>query len=71
MHSKGGKGWFEFTEADFVAYGDAQARRFYVIPLLELKQRISKLPQRIVRCGNDSTGLIVRLSEIADIAKVI
>lgn len=71
VNSKGGKGWFEFTEADYIAYGDAASKLFYIIPLLELKQRISKLPQRIVNCGYDSTGLLVRLSDIADIAKVI
>lgn len=71
VHSKGGKGWYEFTEADFIAYGDAQNRLFYVIPLLELKQRISTLPQRVVNCGYDSTGLLVNLRDISDIAKVI
>lgn len=71
IHSKGGKGWFEFSEADYVAYGDANARIFYVIPLLDLKQRITKLPQKIVNCGYDSTGLLVNLRDIADITKVI
>jgi hypothetical protein len=37
VHSKGGRGWFEFCEADYIAYGDAIAQTFYVIPLLELK----------------------------------
>ena len=71
VNSKGGKGWFEFCEADYIAYGDAIAQVFYVIPLLELKWLIKKLPQRIVSCGDDSTGLLVSLHDIADIARVL
>lgn len=71
VNSKGGKGWFEFCQADYIAYGDAQARTFYIIPLMELRQRAKELPQRIVRCGQDSTGLIVNLRDIADITKVL
>ena len=44
IYSKGGKGWFEFCEADFLAYGDAASRKFYIIPLLELKERVKQLP---------------------------
>ena len=71
IHSRGGKGWFEFCEADFVAYGDANAQVFYIIPLLELRQKIKGLPQRLVNCGDDSTGLLVSLRDIADIAQVL
>lgn len=40
INSKGGRGWFEFCEADYLAYGDAQNRTFYIIPLLALKQKV-------------------------------
>ena len=71
INSKGGKGWFEFCEADYVAYGDAASRTFYIIPLLELKERIKKLPQRIAHCGYESTGLLISLNDIKDIYKTI
>lgn len=71
IHSKGGKGWFEFCQADYVAYGDAIAQTFYVIPLLELRKRIKALPQRIVNCGDDSTGLLVSLKDVQDIAAIM
>lgn len=71
INSKGGKGWFEFTEADFIAYGDSESRTFYIIPLLELKERIKALPQRIAHCGCESTGLLVSLGDIQDLIKII
>jgi hypothetical protein len=55
-HSKGCKGWYEFCEADYLVYGDAQAQYFYIIPLLELRERVKQLPQRLAQCGNDSIG---------------
>lgn len=54
INSKGGKGFFEFCEADYLAYGDANNRKFYIIPLLELRERVKQLPQRLGRCGYDS-----------------
>lgn len=36
INSKGGRGWYEFCKADFLAYGDSRSRTFYIIPLLEL-----------------------------------
>ena len=71
IHSKNGIGWFEFIEADYLAYGNAASRTFYVIPLLELKERVKQLPQRIARCGSDSIGLLVSLRDIADITQIL
>ena len=33
-------GWFTHCDADFLAYGDAVARKFYIIPMDELKKRV-------------------------------
>lgn len=71
IHSKGGKGWYEFCEADYLVYGDATARTFYVIPLLELRERVKKLNCRCANCGYDSTGLLVSLADIADITQIL
>lgn len=46
VHSKGGKGWYEFCKADYIAYGDACAEVFYIFPLAELKERVEQLPFR-------------------------
>ena len=67
VHSKGGRGWFEFCEADMLAYGDARSGAFYVIPMGDLKERIKQLPRKVARCGGDSTGLLVNINDIADI----
>ena len=71
INSKGGKGWFEFCKADYLAYGDAVAGRFYIIPLLELKKKVYSKNFRSARCGNDSIGLLVSLLDIQDILSVI
>ena len=71
VHSKGGRGWYEFCKADFLAYGDAQAQVFYIFPLDALRERVSKLNARQARCGGDSTGLLVALTDILDIAQML
>lgn len=70
-HSKGGQGWYKFCEADYLAYGDAASRKFYIIPLLELRNRVSQLAPRTAHCGQDSIGLLVSINDIKDIIKVI
>ena len=71
IHSKGGLGWFEFCEADYLAYGDAVSGQFYMIPLLDLKIRVKQLPFREARCGNESMGQLVSLDDIKDIITLL
>lgn len=68
IHSKGGEGWFSFTQADFLAYGDAASKVFYIIPMEKLRERTQKLSQRMTNCGTDSIGQLVNIREIMDIA---
>lgn len=70
-HSKGGKGWFRFCQADYIAYGDSRNNIFYIIPLLELKNRIDKIPKRMGYCKDDSSGYLVSLKDIEDITQVL
>lgn len=71
IHSKGGRGWFEFCQADYLAYGDAANGTFYIISLLELKEKVKRLPKRQVNCGTDSIGLLVSLKDISDITEIL
>ena len=71
MYSKGTKGWFDFCQADYLAYGDAANSIFYIIPLLELRERVKKLPKQIAQCGNDSIGQLVSLKSISDITQIL
>lgn len=71
IHSKGGKGWYNFCQADYIAYGDAVNEVFYIIALQDLKARVNELPQRLAQCGYDSIGLLVSLNDISDIVKVL
>lgn len=71
VHSKDGIGWFNFCQADYLAYGDAANKRFYIIPLLELKERVKQLPYRQATCGDDSIGQLVALSDIQDLIQIL
>lgn len=67
IHSKGGQGWFNFTQADFLAYGDAATKTFYIIPMDKLKEKAAKLPSRMTCCGTDSIGQLINIRDINDI----
>lgn len=66
-----GEGWWLHCKADYLAYGDAASRTFYIIPLLELRERADALPFRSGRCGYESTGQLVSLDDIADITQIL
>lgn len=70
-YSNGGKGWFEYCEADYLVYGDACARRFYIFPLLELRERVASKRFEVAFCGNESCGYLVGLESVKDIAQTL
>lgn len=70
-NSEGGTGWYEFCKADYIAYGDAVNRTFYIIPLLELKKKVEKLPKEVAQCGNESLGYLIPLTAIKDIYTIL
>ena len=71
IHSKqwNGEGWWKHCEADYLVYIDAARRKFYIIPLLELKERVEQSPKTYAQCGCDSIGLLVKLDSIKDIVQ--
>ena len=69
--NKGGLGWWQWCQADYLAYCDWQNRLFYVFSLGELKERVAQLPKEIKSCGYDSTGYIVALKDVADLYRTI
>ena len=70
-NSEGGLGWFEFCKADYLAYGNAAANTFLVIPMAELRERVKRLPQRIAFCGDDSAGYLVHINQIKDLIQTV
>lgn len=66
-----GLGWFEWCQADFLAYGDAVSGQFYIIPMEKLRQAAENLPYRSAQCGSDSTGQLVALKDIEDITYLL
>ena len=69
VHSKNGLGWWRFCEADYLAYGDAVNREFYIIPLVDLRERVYFLNLEQKRCGGDSVGLLLPLAAIKDLVQ--
>ena len=62
--SKGGIGWFNFCEADLLAYGDSINRIFYFIRLADLRQFIKehKLDLNCRTTGDGSYGYLLPLA---------
>lgn len=60
-------GWWRWCAADYLAYGDAQNRQFYIFDLKQLKERVAQLPVRERTCGNDSVGQIIALAQVKDL----
>lgn len=71
VHSKGGLGWFRFCQADYVAYGDAQAHCFYIVPLDVLKEAVERYKPRTAYCGQDSSGYLLPLKEIENYIMIL
>lgn len=65
-YSNGGKGWFEYCEADYIAYGDARSRRFYILPLLELRELVASKRFELAYTA-DSCGYLVSLQAVKGI----
>lgn len=70
-HSQSGLGYFSFCEADYLVYGDSVNNRFYIFSLLELKERVKKLPKRYAECKGDSIGLLVDLDSVKDLYSIL
>lgn len=62
--SKGGNGWFNFCEADLLAYGDSVNRIFYFIRVADLRQFIKehKLDLDCRTTGDGSYGYLLPLA---------
>lgn len=62
-----GDGWWKHCQADFLVYGDAVKRKFYIVPLLELRERVDTM-HLPTRCTKDlSVGMILPLAAIKDL----
>ncbi len=62
-----GQGWWKHCQADYLVYGDARNRKFYIIPLLELRERVSALNLYTRSTNDGSVGLILPLNKIEDL----
>lgn len=44
---------------------------FYIFPMEELRARVSLLTPRLASCGTDSTGLLIALKDVLDLAQTL
>nr|DAO48218.1 MAG TPA: putative endonuclease [Caudoviricetes sp.] len=67
-HSKEGKGWFNFSEADIIAYCNygAPAKEIYLFSFDDLRTVIENGEWATAKCGADSKGLLVPLRKLKD-----
>lgn len=63
-----GQGWYPHCQADFLVYGDAVARKFYVFPFGLLKQRANQLSLRWLRTRDLAAGYLLPLEQVEDLA---
>lgn len=63
-NSAGLRGWWEFSKADYLVYGDAERKIFYVFDLEELRQVVKKKPKELANCGSDSIGYLVPIASL-------
>ena len=62
-----GEGWWPHCQADYLVYGDAIARKFYIIPLLALRERVAGMNLTTRSTSDGSIGLILSKSKIEDL----
>ena len=69
VHSKGGKGWYHFSEADIIAYCDYSApeREIYLFSFEDLRATVNKRQHVTAKCGADSKGILVPLRELKEV----
>lgn len=70
-YSAGMHGWYEFCEADFLIYGDAVNKIFYVFDMEVLRAEVDKMPKELANCGSDSIGYLVPLRRLKELYGVI
>lgn len=65
--SWGNQGWYQFIEADYLAYGDARNGIFYFMKVADLRNCIDNIKYEL-RCGttgDGSYGYLLPLSKVA------
>ena len=71
VHSKNGIGWWNFCQADVLAYGDSRTGQFYMFNMEELRERFQHLRKIVASCEDDSTGYLVKLEDVQDLYKTL
>ena len=63
----GGDGWWKYCKCDYLAYGDAINKKFYIFDMKQLKEKVATLPKVFADCGKNSRGQLVNINSLRDI----
>ena len=62
--SEGGLGWFRFTQADWLAYGNSKKNEFYMIKMQDLRNYIETHELELKTTSDGAQGFLVSLNNI-------
>lgn len=62
--SKNGKGWYNFIEAEWLAYGNSRINEFYMINMQDLRNYINTYNPNSITTGDGAQGYLIQLKEI-------
>lgn len=63
----GGQGWYPNCKADFLVYGDAIAKKFYIVTLDQLQERVKRLDLTWKRTRDGAAGWLLPKDYIKDL----
>lgn len=69
--SKDGIGWYYFTQADYLAYGDSKNEIFYIIKMQDLRNYIESRNLQQTITGDGAKGFLIALNDIQNIYQVL
>ena len=71
-NSEGALGWWEFCKADYLAYGNAITKTFYVIKMDDLRAKVDSMKHKHLGfCGADSAGYLIHISQLAGLFQYV
>lgn len=64
-------GWYEFCKSNYIAYGDAINKIFYIIDFKKLVEREKSMELANARTNDGAEGLLMPLGAIEDIYQIL
>jgi hypothetical protein len=62
--SKNGIGWYNFIEADYLAYGNSKKNEFYIIKMQDLRNYINQQSPEPIKTGDGAEGYLINKEDV-------